>query len=241
MKRLCAAGMVVGALTLTTTACVDYREEWHFDARGAGRVVITCEPSAQWRAARPQAQWEQMTRLFVPRYAAISQACAQAGVRLERCRWQYDPRRQLPAMEVAIAFDAVPHVARCSLFAGRELHWRRNDRMITLLHAVRAYDAASWTSDRGPLPPEWFADGRVTIITHMPGRIVQADGGKVSRTVLMATASLNDLASGTPLEMLVKARLPWRWWWLVRTIAVVSVAVAGGGWLLWRYRTHRAT
>lgn len=220
-------GLACAALAVLCTACVEYGEEWRLAADGAGRVRITCQPSAHWRAAHKRREWDQAATLFMPPYHALSQACAQAGVRIERCRFDYSARRGVPRMELVLAFDAVPHIARCSLFAGRELQWRRTRNMITFLHTLHAYPSHITPPRDGLMQPGWFADGRVTITTIMPGKLVRADGGQRTRRTLTASVTLHDLARGNALIMLAEARMPWRWWWLVWLLLALLASAAG--------------
>ncbi|MCX7848094.1 MAG: hypothetical protein N2595_08730 [bacterium] len=217
--------LVYGAVILLLTACVEYQEEWFLNTRGGGHVRVTCQPSPQWRAAHPPSEWDHAARVFIPPYHALSQACAQAGVRIERCRFTYRAPRRVPRVELLLAFDALPHIARCTLFADRALQWRRDRNSITFLHSLHAYPATFPRPANGPLPPAWFADGRVTITIRMPGRIVHAEGGRVKHRTLVASASLNELAAGTPLSILIEARVPWRWWWLVMLFLLLTITI----------------
>jgi len=219
--------MCAGVAGLVLAGCVEYDEEWRFEASGAGRVRIACQPSAQWRAAHKRGEWDQAAKLFMPPYHALSQMCAQAGVRIERCRFDYNARRGVPRMELLLAFDALPQIARCRLFADREMQWRRNRNMITFLHTLHAYPAHIMPPRDGLMHPEWFADGKVSITTVLPGKIVRAEGGRCRRRVLTATATLNDLARGGALVMLAEARVAWRWWWVVWAVALGACAGAG--------------
>ncbi len=235
----CRALISVAAMAVLA-GCVDYREEWRFEPGGAGRVRIECQPSAAWRAAHEADEWHAAAKLFMPPFHSLSQVCARAGVRIERCRFEYRARRGVPRMELVLAFDTLQQIARCGLFAERELQWRRSGGVVTLLHRLHAYPSHITPPRDGLMHPAWFADGSVTVDTYMPGRVLRAEGALRKGRVVTASTTLNDMARGEGIVMLLQARVrhPW-WWWAVCALAAV-VCASMLAWLVFTRMRRRA-
>jgi len=208
-RELAAALAVVSVLG----GCVKYEEEWTFTRHGSGTVRITCEPSADWMKLHRARDWWSTADLFLPPYQALSQACAQAGLKVEKCL--YETRGGRPHVSILISFPSLRNAARCSLFSDRVLQWRQGRFSATALNELRAYPAHLAQMRGTLLGKEWFADGSVEIRMVFPGRVVSAEGARRTGRTAVATMSLNDLGQGRNLCMMVTARTVYPWGWFL--------------------------
>ncbi len=223
---------------LLLCGCLDYREEWRFNEDGQGSVRITCEPSPHWRKYARATNWLEAATLFLPPYRALSQSCARAGIRIDRCR--FETREGKPRIDLLISFDSLRNVARCNLFADRLLQWSRNRRTVTLLHRLRP-PGPLLAAGAGLLDDNWLSDGSFEVRTIFPGRVIECSGAERKGRAAILRLPLTEVADGRGITIMATARTAYP---LILRIAVPALALAlvcAAGALLWNlYKKKRS-
>jgi hypothetical protein len=227
-------------MVFVLSGCFHYSEHWRFDSQGAGTVSIRCHPAGTWLQMESPTQWLAGVRLFMPPYKALSQSCARVGVRVTRCRVETDDG--VPRVEVQLAFPSVSHVARCPLFADRNLQWRANRFTAALLYRVPALPGQFAGAPLFAGEEETLRTATFDLAMEFPGRVIEVSGAR-RRGKLVSLALPFDAfvaSNGVAVVATTSIALPW-WYW---TAGAIVVVVAVGLSLLWfmnRARRHANT
>ncbi|GEM_PF-1658039 len=221
MAKLRVLAALIGGLALA--GCVHYREDWQFARDGSGVVLISCR---QLTAGQLRDDSDATSPHVQPFFDAISQQCAQAGLRFEHGTallerhgtWQYRARIWFPSLRA---------VAQCPLFRGRVLQWSAQRGRVRVLHVIREWPACVVGITPGI---ELFAQSAPVFEWRMrfPGRVISATGCRARGRSTQLVVPCERITSAPQISMLVVAHTRITWWeWLLWGAAALALIAAG--------------
>ncbi len=222
------------------SGCLRYKEEWKFNKDGSGTVNITCEPSPNWQNFTKVSSWNAASTLFLPNYSALSQSCANAGITIEKCK--YETKSNRPKIDIVLSFKTLKSLSGCDLFSDRILQWRRGNLKSVFFYKINLNQDHFSTGKTSIADRKWLKDGSAEFIISFPDKIFEVKGATQRGKRIIATFPLSDFVEKKNITISAAIKtFPPIFQWIVISISLVFFLTLVF-FVLWKwYNTHITT
>jgi|GEM_PF-3353752 len=217
-------GFYILVLLFFLSGCLRYKEDWNFNKDGSGAVTITCEPSPNWQNYTKASSWQAASTLFLPDYSSISQSCANAGVTINKCKYQTKRRR--PKAEISLSFNSLKDLSACGLFSERILQWRRGKLKSLFFYKINLNQDHFSTGKTSLADKNWLSDGRATFIFRFPDKVIEVKGAQQRDNRVIASFPFSDFEDKRNIIISAKIKaFPPVLQWLIISLSVAAFLI----------------
>lgn len=183
-------------ISMLILGCVEYKEEWSLDQKGAGTIAITGKIQTQEKNLNSN----DFSSFFEPAFLSITQNCAQIGLEIKDIK--IDSRKH--EFNFIIKFSDIKKIDMNPLFANRKINieWGQGRKSLKFLHTInpsKNLEKNSWLE-------EALKEGKFEFEITMPYPIYRASGVVHKGCVAKQSYNLGQINSNTNLTIFLKAK-----------------------------------